>query len=37
MIQAKGYAALSAKAPVVPYSFERRDPRDADVVIDMKR
>lgn len=36
MIQAKGYAALSAKTPIVPYSFERRDPREADVVIDIK-
>jgi uncharacterized zinc-type alcohol dehydrogenase-like protein len=36
MIQAKGYAALSAKAPLVPFSFERRDPKDYDVVIDIK-
>jgi uncharacterized zinc-type alcohol dehydrogenase-like protein len=36
MIQAKGYAALAAKTPIVPFSFERRDPRDADVVIDIK-
>jgi uncharacterized zinc-type alcohol dehydrogenase-like protein len=36
MIQAKGFAALSAKTPIVPFSFERRDPRDADVVIDIK-
>lgn len=36
MIKAKGIAALSAKAPLVPYSFERRDPKDHDVVIDIK-
>jgi uncharacterized zinc-type alcohol dehydrogenase-like protein len=36
MIQAKGFAALSAKAPIAPYSFERRDPRASDVVIDIK-
>ncbi len=36
MIQAKGYAALSAKTPIVPFSFERRDPRAGDVVIDIK-
>jgi uncharacterized zinc-type alcohol dehydrogenase-like protein len=36
MIQAKGYAALSARTPIVPFSFERRDPREADVVIDIK-
>ena len=36
MIQAKGFAALSAKAPIAPYSFERRDPRESDVVIDIK-
>ena len=36
MIKANGYAALSAKAPLVPYSFERREPKDHDVVIDIK-
>ncbi|MEJ0038984.1 MAG: NAD(P)-dependent alcohol dehydrogenase [Gammaproteobacteria bacterium] len=36
MIQTKGFAALSATTPIVPYSFERRDPREADVVIDIK-
>src|SRR5512139_1319693 len=36
MIQAKGFAALAAKTPIVPFSFERRDPRAADVVIDIK-
>lgn len=33
MSQAKGYAALSAKAPLTPYSFERRAPNADDVVI----
>lgn len=36
MIKVKGYAALTAKAPLVPYTFERRDPKDHDVVIDIK-
>lgn len=36
MIKAKGYAALSPKKPLQPYSFERRDPKDHDVVIDIK-
>lgn len=36
MIQAKGMAAMKAKAPLVPYSFERRKPKDHDVVIDIK-
>lgn len=36
MIKAKGYAAHSPKAPLKPYSFERRDPKDHDVVIDIK-
>lgn len=36
MIQAKGYAALSAKSDLVPFSFERRDPKEHDVVIDIK-
>lgn len=36
MIQAKGYAAINAKAPLVPYTFERRDPKDHDVVIEIK-
>lgn len=33
MSKAKGYAALSAKAPLTPYSFERRAPGQDDVVI----
>lgn len=36
MIPAKGFAALNAKAPLAPFSFERRDPREHDVVIDIK-
>jgi uncharacterized zinc-type alcohol dehydrogenase-like protein len=36
MIQAKGYAAMSASDPLIPYSFERRDPKEHDVVIDIK-
>lgn len=36
MIKAKGYAALKAKDPLTPFSFERRDPKDHDVVIDIK-
>ncbi|MGE9746734.1 NAD(P)-dependent alcohol dehydrogenase [Bdellovibrio bacteriovorus] len=36
MIQAKGMAAPTSKAPLKPYTFERRDPKDHDVVIDIK-
>lgn len=36
MIKAKGVAAFSPTKPLGPYSFERRDPREADVVIDIK-
>jgi hypothetical protein len=36
MIQVQGYAASQAKAPLNPYSFERREPRDHDVVIDIQ-
>jgi uncharacterized zinc-type alcohol dehydrogenase-like protein len=35
-IRVCGYAAQYAKAPLTPYSFERRDPEDYDVVIDIK-
>ena len=31
-----GYAALTPKAPLVPFSFERRRPREHDVVIDIQ-
>ena len=36
MSKSKGYAAMSPKAPLAPYSFERREPREHDVVIDIK-
>ena len=36
MPQASGYAAQSAKAPLAPFSFERRDLRQHDVHIDIK-
>ena len=36
MIATKSYAALSAKKPLAPFTFERRDPRKNDVVIDIK-
>jgi alcohol dehydrogenase (NADP+) len=36
MIQVRGYAAQQAKGPLSPYSFERREPRDYDVVIDIQ-
>ena len=36
MIKTKGYAASIAQAPLAPYTFERRDPREHDVVIDIK-
>jgi alcohol dehydrogenase (NADP+) len=32
----KGYAAPSVKAPLAPFSFERRVPREQDVSIDIK-
>ena len=35
-IPTKGIAALSAKAPLQSFSFERRMPRDHDVLIDIK-
>src|ERR1700741_4340966 len=36
MPNAKGYAAAVAKAPLQPYSFERREPREHDVAIEIK-
>ena len=36
MIKAKGYAAAAVKAPLTPYAFERRDPREHDVAIDVQ-
>lgn len=35
-IPAKGIAALAAKAPLKSFSFERRTPREYDVLIDIK-
>jgi len=35
MSTCKGYAAKNAGAALAPYSFERREPRDHDVVIDI--
>src|ERR1019366_1916326 len=32
----RGYAALTSKAPLGPYAFERRVPREHDVAIDIK-
>lgn len=32
----KGYAALKPKAALTPFSFERREPREHDVVIDIQ-
>ena len=36
MSKSTGYAAMKAKASLVPYSFERREPREHDVVIDIR-
>ncbi|MBU6140139.1 MAG: NAD(P)-dependent alcohol dehydrogenase [Proteobacteria bacterium] len=36
MIKAKGIAAASAKSALAPFSFERRNPKEHDVVIDIK-
>jgi len=36
MLDALGYATPAAKAPLAPYKFQRREPRDFDVVIDIK-
>ncbi len=36
MLKTQGYAAPSAKALLEPYSFERREPQDDDVAIDIK-
>jgi len=36
MIQVSGYVAQQAKAPLTPYSFERREPGAHDVVIDIE-
>jgi alcohol dehydrogenase (NADP+) len=36
MSRCKGYAASKAKAPLAPHEFERREPREHDLVIDIK-
>ena len=36
MIPVKGYAAKGPKTPLTPFTFERRDPRELDVAIDIK-
>jgi uncharacterized zinc-type alcohol dehydrogenase-like protein len=36
MIKSKGYAAAAAQSPLAPYAFERRDPREHDIAIDIK-
>ena len=36
MISVLGYAAQQVKGPLTPYSFERREPRDYDVLIDIQ-
>jgi uncharacterized zinc-type alcohol dehydrogenase-like protein len=36
MSKTKGYAAQAAKAPLAPYSFDRREPRENDIAIDIK-
>lgn len=36
MIKAKGIAAYSATEPLAPFSFERREAKEHDVVIDIK-
>ena len=36
MIQVSGYAAQRPKGELAPYSFERRDPRDYDLLIDIQ-
>ena len=35
-MQILGYAAKSAQSPLVPFTFERRDPREDDVVIQIE-
>jgi uncharacterized zinc-type alcohol dehydrogenase-like protein len=35
-MKVQGYAAQQAKAPLKPYPFERREPRNNDVVIDIQ-
>src|SRR4051812_33071648 len=35
MFKSKGYAAYKAKEPLKPFEFQRREPRDIDVVIEI--
>jgi uncharacterized zinc-type alcohol dehydrogenase-like protein len=35
-LKTKGYAAAAPKAPLAPFSFERRAPREHDVALDIK-
>jgi hypothetical protein len=36
MIEVSGYAAMQAKASLIPYTFERRAPEDNDVIIEIE-
>lgn len=36
MISTKGYAATAAKADLTPFSFDRRSPKDKDVLIEIQ-
>jgi uncharacterized zinc-type alcohol dehydrogenase-like protein len=36
MLEALGYAASKAKTPLAPYKFQRREPKEHDIVIDIK-
>lgn len=36
MSKTKAYAAMSSRSPLAPYSIERRQPREHDVVIEIK-
>jgi alcohol dehydrogenase (NADP+) len=36
MLKTLAYAASAAKSPLAPYSFDRREPKEHDVVIDIK-
>jgi uncharacterized zinc-type alcohol dehydrogenase-like protein len=36
MIPVKGYAAFDPKKPLAPFAFERREPRERDVLIDIR-
>ncbi len=36
MISTRGYAAAAAKAELKPFQFDRRDPKEHDIVIDIK-